>query len=1326
MPNIRNTSLSNGQSIYHKSLFDYIYESDDEDVTLKDILTSIDVSIATFEETVELNTVNLNTHLNNKNNPHETTKAHVGLDNVDNTADADKTVKSSMNVLDSVNDTATTFAFSKAGLDTTSWFAVWNSYELRAMSPAKVLSTIGALSVNGGVLNPEKFISREGHSSTWVYGRARALIRQTTYTGYNPILSMKTTSGSWEMGVYENNGFHLSYITDEDFNSYNNRQTVDLLYTDDGTLYIPKVDAELIGNAATATKLKTERTITIGNTSQKFDGSKDIRFELGDVGSGDGTITFEEAASRAGIVSGDSISIAFGKLSKYCSDLEDFVFDNLVGNVQHQLDLGCLRVTKNISENGWYRILSYQTMNAGGAISSAGISLELTLCRNYNYNQAETVVMTIECGYDEQPIAVVHNRLAYHEHDLFKQIRIIWDPVEKIHYLEVYYAGNQINTCSAYMSVKDPYLSNFRSRVHNFEPAVSEFHLVWLYHIPVTKDIVTNGLRKIYTGNINIDDFFDDNHIGSYGHHSGTLTGIPAGLNEIGIWDTFYSIGDGDGKYLKQVYKPYDRNVIAERCRNNGYISPWEIYYPGGQRAITLNRETDFNTIKTPNDYVLPGNYNFKNDPCPNQSGWLTVASTGSDTYQVRKDIYGKHLYCRYCWFNDDESQYSQWIKSQESGDGKVEILPNETNFDDVKENGTWIVNSSHTGGNKPMPDAGWLTVKSHENGDVIQEYIKFYGNASCRRSLTEGTWNPWVGFPILDLGVHDIDASIADAYYFAKSVWEHVKTSITPNPYNDNVVHYVISGCWHEHSNYVANGDLRGSHMFMDIRAASFSYTIYVDHTDTTFNDAVRNYSPYGTILPAGLSSGYVRTGLKSGNSAGNYSTAEGLDNICSGNYSHTEGYIVSASGPMAHAEGRETISEGYSSHAEGSNTKAVSDYSHAEGYRTVASDRGAHAEGISTTASGASSHTEGNSTEASAVYAHAEGFTTKATGDSSHAEGNKCVANGVGSHAEGKTTKAYGAGSHAEGLNSTAGKSDQASATGVGAHAEGYNCKAEGYYSHAEGEGTTTGASGAHAEGGYTRAEGSYSHAGGFNSSAGAPNSFATGLGTDASRQNQMAVGQYNSDPSTPSITRLFIVGNGTSSSARSNALSVSANGTTYGKAAFQTSGADYAEFYEWLDGNVDNEDRRGYFVTFVDDKIRIANPDDEYILGIVSAKPVVIGNSDLDEWHNKFIRDEFGAYIMEKCTIESGDGTEFESMAYVPNPDYDETKEFVPREDRSEWSPIGMLGVLTVRDDGTCKVNSYARVADGGIATHSTDKNDYRVIKRVNDHLVKVVFR
>jgi hypothetical protein len=50
--------------------------------------------------------------------------------------------------------------------------------------------------------------------------------------------------------------------------------------------------------------------------------------------------------------------------------------------------------------------------------------------------------------------------------------------------------------------------------------------------------------------------------------------------------------------------------------------------------------------------------------------------------------------------------------------------------------------------------------------------------------------------------------------------------------------------------------------------------------------------------------------------------------------------------------------------------------------------------------------------------------------------------------------------------------------------------------------------------------------------------------------------------------------------------------------------------------------------------------------------------------------------------------------------------------------------MLGVLSVRDDGTCQVNGYCTVADGGIATAS--ETGYRVIKRVNDHIIKIVFK
>ena len=44
------------------------------------------------------------------------------------------------------------------------------------------------------------------------------------------------------------------------------------------------------------------------------------------------TVTFEVAAARAGIVSGDTLGVAFGKLAKYCTDIEDHAFNALVNN----------------------------------------------------------------------------------------------------------------------------------------------------------------------------------------------------------------------------------------------------------------------------------------------------------------------------------------------------------------------------------------------------------------------------------------------------------------------------------------------------------------------------------------------------------------------------------------------------------------------------------------------------------------------------------------------------------------------------------------------------------------------------------------------------------------------------------------------------------------------------------------------------------------------------------------------------------------------------------------------------------------------------------
>lgn len=234
----------------------------------------------------------------------------------------------------------------------------------------------------------------------------------------------------------------------------------------------------------------------------------------------------------------------------------------------------------------------------------------------------------------------------------------------------------------------------------------------------------------------------------------------------------------------------------------------------------------------------------------------------------------------------------------------------------------------------------------------------------------------------------------------------------------------------------------------------------------------------------------------------------------------------------------------------------------------------------------------------------------------------------------------------------------------------------------------------------------------------------------------QNQMAIGHFN-DTALATKNNLsgtypgtaFVVGNGTVHS-KSNAFRITGEGQPIGKLGYSTTGCDYAEFFEWEDGNPDNEDRRGYFVTMEGKKIKKANAGD-YILGIVSAMPAVIGNYD-ECWMGRYITDEYGAFVPEEFEYEVEEKNEDGEMVTVTkigikwaeNPDYDKEKEYVNRSDRKEWDTIGMLGVLHVRDDGTCKVNGFCKVIDGGMATSAS--TGYRVIERVTDNIVKVLFK
>ena len=295
-----------------------------------------------------------------------------------------------------------------------------------------------------------------------------------------------------------------------------------------------------------------------------------------------------------------------------------------------------------------------------------------------------------------------------------------------------------------------------------------------------------------------------------------------------------------------------------------------------------------------------------------------------------------------------------------------------------------------------------------------------------------------------------------------------------------------------------------------------------------------------------------------------------------------------------------------------------------------------------------------------------------------------------------------------------------------------EGHDCVASGVDSHVEGYGTEASGSASHAEGFFTTASNYSSHAQGKYSKAMTTGGAETNTTGDA-----------------------MVIGNGTGSSARSNAFRVTFAGAVYGLSAFNSTGADYSEFFEWADLNPAAEDRVGYFVTLVGKQIRMAGPGD-YILGIVSGQPCIIGNAD-EDWLGRWEHDAFGRFIKEdtedpvverkmvevpvlddsgnptgKTKLEMQEvetGEVIHGWRYKANPDYDQTQEYIERKDRPEWDCVGMLGVLAVRDDGTCGVNGYCRVADGGIATAADayiPGTTYRVIERVADNVIKVIFR
>lgn len=448
--------------------------------------------------------------------------------------------------------------------------------------------------------------------------------------------------------------------------------------------------------------------------------------------------------------------------------------------------------------------------------------------------------------------------------------------------------------------------------------------------------------------------------------------------------------------------------------------------------------------------------------------------------------------------------------------------------------------------------------------------------------------------------------------------------------------------------------------------------------------NAATVNGYTVNANVPAGFSSigqntenktytyrGTAYTGHNTSEVFNNYT-----ENMAANEYSHAEGYDTKALGDHSHAEGSGTKALGFHSHAECSSTEASGDCSHAEGMDTTASGEGSHAEGSMTTASSSASHAEGSDTRASGNDSHAEGSSTKASGSHSHAEGSMTEASGESSHAEGLMT----------------GASSSAS------HAEGYGTIASSFASHAGGK--------------YSKA-------------------------------------MTNSTGETDNTGDAFVIGNGTEAYTLSNAFRVTYGGAVYGLSAFNSSGADYAEFIKpWADGNPDNEDRVGYMVTIKNGLLHKAN-DGDYIVGITSGNPSVVGNTD-EDYYWRYARDAFNRFVYEDAEeeVEQLDddgapvldengmpvmvktGNIIKNAHYKLAADYNPTKQndYIERKNRPEWSYVGMVGVIPVRDDGTCEAGCFCKCGQNGIATRAESRgfDTFFVIERISDNVVSVEIR
>ena len=395
--------------------------------------------------------------------------------------------------------------------------------------------------------------------------------------------------------------------------------------------------------------------------------------------------------------------------------------------------------------------------------------------------------------------------------------------------------------------------------------------------------------------------------------------------------------------------------------------------------------------------------------------------------------------------------------------------------------------------------------------------------------------------------------------------------------------------------------------------------------------------------------------------------------------------------------------------------------------------------------TATGNYSFSEGDATEANGDFSHAEGYKTITTNTSEHAEGEYNKSNtgtrssiGIGTDEndrknafevmENGDTFIYGVGRYdGTNINTTNTKGERLPAS-IQEVLPKYNKERRSIcfqyndtdksYNEAQADysfviGYNNKAIREETDGAGLTLQSANTFVGGMNNRAYHSNCIVFGEGLYTQFGNTFVLGKYNGTVSNQDgwgDTVLGIVGDGYKNSngvvTGRNVLLLQGGGdpALHCRGGFKNNASwinDFGEYFEWLDGNPDNEDRIGYMVQLNGDKIELAESLEKCI-GVISGTTGFIGGGCAFEWHNKFLHDKWGREIIGE------DGNP------VINPEYNPELEYIPREQRKEWDVVGLIGQVITRQDGTLEVGGYAGCSNG-IATNAT--SGFKVLKIID---------